>query len=311
MELTADTVADGSERRRTARRGLMIFFALVVVLEAVILTVIITTGNPLWIYALMWSVALSSIIARLVLREGFSDVSFRWGGRSTWWYVAFGFWFALVVGFVAWGAAWLTGIAEFGPQAQGLVASFVDGTSPVATFVVGLALSATVGTLFGMLSAAGEEIGWRGYMTIRMIDAGVPRPLLVSGIIWGCWHLPLIFAGIIFSEHPILLLAAVVFVVAATSMNYILSWVRLQTGSIWPCIVVHAAYNSIIQSAFMAATVGGAIWILGEVGIFVAAVLTVAAVLVCRRPWTMLRAPGEPMASMTVVPHADAPAVSQ
>jgi len=251
----------------------------------------------------MWTVALSSIIARLVLREGFSDISFRWGGRSTWWYIAFGFWFPLVVGVVAWGAAWLTGIAEFAPRNEGMVASFVDGSSPVATFVVSVALSATVGTLFGMLSAAGEEIGWRGYMTTRMIDAGVPRPLLVSGIIWGCWHLPVIFAGIIYPEHPIVLLGAVVFVVAATSMSYILSWVRLQTGSIWPAMVVHAAYNSIIQSSFMAATIGGAIWILGEVGIFVAVVITVAAVVICRRPWFMLRAPGEPMESATRSPR--------
>lgn len=264
------------------------------ILEAVVLATILATGNPLWIYALMWSVAISSIITRIVLREGFSDISFRFGGRSTWWYVGFGLWVPLVVGFVAWGAAWITGIADFVPQAAGMTASFADGSSAIATFAVTLVLAATtVGTLFNMLSAAGEEIGWRGYMTARMIDAGVPRPLLVSGIIWGLWHMPLIFVGIN-PERPIVLVAAIVFVVAATSMSYILNWVRLQTGSLWPVVVLHGAHNSITQTAFIAATDGGAFWILVEVGVLVAVVITISAVIVCRKPWAMLRTPDDP-----------------
>ncbi len=41
----------------------------------------------------------------------------------------------------------------------------------------------------------GEEFGWRSYLQQRLF---VGRPLLaaiVTGVIWGCWHLPLIFAG--------------------------------------------------------------------------------------------------------------------
>jgi uncharacterized protein len=73
--------------RRAARRGLAIYFALVVVLSGAIEAYIIM--NPelfgtLWVLALMWSPALASVIARLVLREGFSDVSFRFGGLRTW-----------------------------------------------------------------------------------------------------------------------------------------------------------------------------------------------------------------------------------
>jgi membrane protease YdiL (CAAX protease family) len=302
MEDTAGAGTDVVERRRAARCGLAVFFGLVIIFEAAVLATLIATGNPLWIYALMWSVAISSIVARLVLREGFSDVSFRWGGRATWWYIGFAFWFPLVVALVAWGITWLTGLAEFVPQATGLTASLVDGSSPLATFVVSVLLSATVGALVGAFTAAGEEIGWRGYMITRMIDAGVPRPLLVSGVVWGLWHLPLIFAGIIYADHPYVLLGAVVFVVSATSMNYVLSWVRLQTGSIWPPTLLHAAYNSITQSAFMAATVGGAVWIGGEVGIVLAAVLVLAAVIVCRCPWAMLRAPGEPIGSPSAAP---------
>ena len=38
--------------------------------------------------------------------------------------------------------------------------------------------------------------------------------------------------------------------VSATAAACVLARARLETGSIWPCVVLHAAYNSVIQSAF-------------------------------------------------------------
>ena len=290
-------------RRRNARRGLALFLALVVMFEAVFVIVLVSTGNLLWIFALMWSVALASVITRLVRREGFADVSFRFGGRRTWRYIAFGVVFAVVVGSIAYGIAWVTGLAPFEPPAVGLVASLAGRASPVVVFLVGLVLAATVGTVFGTLSAAGEEIGWRGYMLTRLIDAGWPYPVLASGLIWGVWHLPLVFTGAIYADHPSAFMAAAVFVVSAVGASFVLAWVRLQSGSIWPAIVLHAAYNSVIQSAFDPARAGeGSLWVGEEAGLLIAVVLVIAAVVVSRRPWRMLRAPGAPMERTAVVP---------
>ncbi len=44
--------------------------------------------------------------------------------------------------------------------------------------------------------AAGEEIGWHGYMLTRLVDAGVAKPILTSGLIWGLWHVPLILGEV-------------------------------------------------------------------------------------------------------------------
>src|SRR3712207_7188827 len=52
-----------------------------------------------------------------------------------------------------------------------------------------------VGMVVGLVLAAGEEIGWRGYMLTRLIDAGVPRPVFASGLIWALWHVPLVLGG--------------------------------------------------------------------------------------------------------------------
>ena len=67
--------------RHKARRGLAIFIAIVVPLSAIFEVLIIATGDFSWLIPLVWVPALASVVARLVLREGSSDVSFRLGGR--------------------------------------------------------------------------------------------------------------------------------------------------------------------------------------------------------------------------------------
>jgi hypothetical protein len=43
-----------SDTRRQARRGLALYFAIVVPLTAVFEAILIGTGNPLWVFTLMW-----------------------------------------------------------------------------------------------------------------------------------------------------------------------------------------------------------------------------------------------------------------
>jgi membrane protease YdiL (CAAX protease family) len=272
--------------RTRARRGLTVFFALVVVFEALCLLAMAATGSALWIYALMGSVALASVIARLVVRVGFRDVSFRLGGAASAVWSVVGLVVPLAVGALAFGTAWLTGLAPFAP--------------PPGGFWAGLLAACTVGLLINMVSAAGEEIGWRGYMLTRLIDAGVPRPVLVHAVIWGLWHLPLVFAGFIYVEHPVTVVAALVFMVSVVPMGFVLARIRLATGSVWPGVVAHGAYNSIIQGAFWpAAAAGGAsaaVWVGMEAGVLTAIALLIVAAVVCAGTWRYRRTPDEPMA---------------
>src|SRR5215207_9771429 len=242
----------------------------------------------------MFAPAAASVVSRLVLREGFADVSFRFGGRRTLKVILLALVFPIVIGLVAYGIAWATGPARFDPpQPTGLLASLVgDTASPVTIFVVLLALTATIGSIIGALSAAGEEIGWRGYMLTRLIDAGVPRPVLASGLIWGLWHVPLILAGVyVAGSSPVV--SAMLFMVMVTSFGFVFARMRLETGSIWPAIALHGAWNSIIQGAFdpvMGTGAGATLWV-GEAGILTALALVVAAVIFSRGHWTIRRVP--------------------
>jgi membrane protease YdiL (CAAX protease family) len=265
------------ELRRTARRGLVIYFAAIIVLSGAVEAYIVfnpaTVGTM--ILPLMLTPALASVIARLVLREGFSDVSFRFGGRRTLRWYAIGLGMPLVVGAVAYGAGWLTGLVGF----QG------DAT----TVLLQLAYAATVATFVSLLGTTGEEVGWRGYMLTRLIDAGTPRPVLVSGLIWAAWHLPLIFAGV-YAAGSNRVLSAVLFVAAVLSISLVLSRMRLETGSVWPVVYAHAAWNSIIQGPFDRATTGpdAALWT-GESGVLVVVALAAFALVLSRGPWSYVR----------------------
>ncbi len=101
------------DAQRQARRGLSVFFAIVVPLTAVFQVIIISTGNSSWFLALMWSPAVASVVARLVLREGFADVSFRLGGRREWKAIGLALIFPIVIGLIAYGVAWVTGLVRF------------------------------------------------------------------------------------------------------------------------------------------------------------------------------------------------------
>jgi uncharacterized protein len=266
--------------RKAARRGLAVYLGLVVVLSALFEGLIISTGvMGVWLLPLMCTPAAASVVARLVLREGFSDVSFRFGGLRTLPWYALGLGVPLAVGTLAYGAAWLTGLLGF----QG----------GAVAFLVGLASAATWMAVLGFLLTAGEEIGWRGYMLTRLIDAGVPRPVLASGLIWGLWHTPLILAGM-YAAGSWPVVSTVLFMVQITSTGFVIARMRLETGSIWPAIAQHGAWNSIIQGPFDLATkssgAGATLWV-GEEGILVAITMVVAAVIFSRGHWTIRRVP--------------------
>jgi hypothetical protein len=65
--------------------------------------------------------------------------------------------------------------------------------------------------------------------------------------------------------------------ITVLSVGAILAWIRLETGSIWPCIMVHAAWNALINAGFTFAMQNAAenIWI-GEAGILVVTTLILA-----------------------------------
>jgi membrane protease YdiL (CAAX protease family) len=287
-------VPSASARADEARKGLLVFFALVALGSGVFQGLILRSGKPIgespWlVYALMWTPGAASVVARLVFREGFRDVSFRVGGAAGWRAIGLAWLLPAAVGAFAYGLAWGTGLATFSvpllPQLG------LDAFAAPVRFALLLGLALTLVTLLSILSAAGEEIGWRGYLLTRLADAEVPRPVLVSSLVWGAWHLPLVLSGQ-YAAGENRALSAGLFLVSVVGIGFVISWLRLSTGSVWPAVVLHGAWNAVIQGAFDTSTKGPSPWV-GESGVLVAAAVLASAFLLARRSYGARRAPGE------------------
>jgi len=282
--------------RQTARRGLVLYFAFLVVGSAFFEWKILQTGQPidqlpLLITALMYVPAVSSVAARLILREGFGDVSFRMRGRDTGWSLRLAWGYPIAVGLVSYGIAWATGLAHFQQPLSPRSHLYVDAAMP--NLLASLLLTSSLGAAVACLATFGEEVGWRGYMLTRLITAQVPRPVFVSGVIWALWHVPLILSGQ-YTAGTNRWLASGLFVIGVLADAYLVAYLRLRSGSIWPSVFMHGAWNAIIQGTFDGATAGASSAV-GESGWLTVTAALAFVAIVTRGVWTFERRPGEPL----------------
>ncbi|MGH9621536.1 MAG: CPBP family intramembrane glutamic endopeptidase [Bryobacteraceae bacterium] len=273
------------DSKRKARSGLTIFFAVLIAGSVYFEHKILVLGGSIQnhlgvILGLVWWVTVSSVVARLVLRESPRDVSFRWGGSRGTRAMAIATAMPLVVGFIAYGIAWSAGLANFrGPDLSRAVLGmhFTLAANPLVRFSQCLGVMLVLGALDTCKYTAGEEIGWRGYMLTRLVDSGVKAPILISGLVWGLWHAPLIISGqYAAGPHPIW--SACLFLAGIVAGGYVFAWLRLSSGSIWPCIWGHGVWNAVIQGAFDRSTSGRNLWV-GESGALTAAALILFAIV--------------------------------
>jgi membrane protease YdiL (CAAX protease family) len=141
-------------------------------------------------------------------------------------------------------------------------------------------LLATLGVIGSMANALGEEIGWRGFLLPRLTSQfGFTFGCFINGLIWAVWHYP----GLLWSDYnadtnPKYALAC--FTCMVTAMAFVMGWLRLKSGSLWPCAMLHASHNLFIQAVFdeMTAPAGRALYYTTEFGCGL--VLTIGAVAV-------------------------------
>ncbi len=199
---------------------------------------------PWWVvFVAAWGPGIAALLIRgPLLREGFGDSGlFRLGS-------GFGAWEAYPV------ALLLTAAATIGATAMGIAAgAFQLEWSPwrgllspdlIVRWVsdhfglAGLLASFIVVPLVPVL-AVGEEIGWRDYLVPRLLPLGQVAAFLISGVIWAAWHLPynLVFG---FNKGLEGLPLFALFIVLFGALQ---ARLRLTSGSVWPCAILHAASN--------------------------------------------------------------------
>ncbi|MEF9873907.1 MULTISPECIES: CPBP family intramembrane glutamic endopeptidase [Micrococcaceae] len=158
----------------------------------------------------------------------------------------------------------------------------VSGQEGPTIYLLGQAGLIVVAGLMNSLFALGEEIGWRGWLWIRLQPYGQLVSILVSGVVWGIWHAPLVLLGY---NYPMATGAWGVMAMCGmcTVFGAFLGWLRTYSDSVWPAALAHGAFNASVGlvSLFMvmgvpldatkASIMGWSGWILP--GIVIAAML--------------------------------------
>jgi len=183
---------------------------------------------------------------------------------------------------IAYGLVWAARLAGWNSEFVGLAAQELGlrGLPRWASLVLCLVLMATGGVIENLSTTLGEEIGWRGFLVPELAkEMSFTRVAVVSGLIWAAWHSPLT----LFADYNVgtnrwyaLLCSSI----TCVSVSFMLAWIRLKSGSIWPAALLHASHNLFLPVVFdnLIRNIGPTFWYTTEFGAAVAATSAVCAV---------------------------------
>ena len=121
--------------------------------------------------------------------------------------------------------------------------------------------------------------GWRGWLLPKLMPLGAGPAVLISGVIWGLWHAPLILLGYNYPTAPgwlaVLSMCGMCIVVGG-----VFGWLRIRSGSVWPAALAHGAFNAAAGLSLLVVAAGDIVdptqaTILGWSGWIVPALLVV------------------------------------
>ena len=252
-----------------------VFTVLVLVLAVTAALSIKALGLTPPLALVVWSStpALATVIMLLVVtregrsRQGWRSLGVHRLGLRLWWIAIFG---TLLITVVASAVVWLT------PLASVVVPAF-GGISPIISWLVFQVIV--------LVLSLSEEIGIRGYLLPKLLPMGRKRALLVSGLVWATWHMPLIFLT---SFLPVgnKLIAIPLFYTTVIAASFYYGYLRIYSGSVWPSTIAHTVHNaawgpmSLLTVTAYPVLVNN--YLVGDFGILIAVGAAVAAVLVGR-----------------------------
>lgn len=274
---------------RAAGRAIGTFLVLLFLFSAVADALIVHVHKepPMLDRLLMWCPGAAALVTCSLHRLPLATLGWRW--PSTRW-LAIAYAIPLLYAFPVYGAAW-SSIA--GSLTPGIFLNTTAGqygfeSRPgLATTLVGVPLLATVGVLASVTWALGEELGWRGFLLPRLTERiGFKGAALASGLIWAAWHYPALLWGE-YNAGTDPAYAIGCFTCMAVAMAFVLGWLRLHSASVWPCALLHASHNVVIQGILdpLTSDVGTSRLVTTEFGFGLALAIGItAAIVLIRRP---------------------------
>jgi len=237
---------------RYDNKALITFFTLVIILSLAAETYIVM-GGPDWMYlVLMWTPAFSAIIAsvvairehreKLALKSVITGLGIR---KCRIRYILLAVLIPLIYLLIPYMIYWKTHPDNFGYTGVALHLVLKDCLPMMV-----------IGIIPNIISAMGEEIGWRGYMLPALTKrSNLVKALIISGLFWACWHLPLLAFGDYMTGAPVWYKLPA-FVLCILPVGIIIGGLTYLSRSVWPAAFLHAAHNNFDQAVFGVITRG-------------------------------------------------------
>jgi membrane protease YdiL (CAAX protease family) len=277
-----------SEARRS-RAQVLLYLLLVFAFSSVFYFLILRAhslggGGGLYVAGIMWCPALAAMATLKLNRRPLSELGWKWPQAR---YAIMSWYIPLLYATIAYVIVWSSGLGGFPnlETMQQLVSRMGLRTSPAVSTVVYVLLVGSFGLIQSLARALGEEIGWRGFLVPELFKTmGFTSTALISGVVWSCWHYPILIWGDYNAGTPTWY-GLTCFTVMVVAISFVFAWMRLKSGSLWTGAMLHASHNLYVQGIFTPLTrnTGKTAWYIDEFGAALPLVAVAFAVYFWRR----------------------------
>ena len=151
----------------------------------------------------------------------------------------------LAVTAASFGLAAAVGVVRFPGVGRGLSDGLLDVAVVTAIFTVVL---------------LGEEIGWRGFLLLRLRElTSGKRAAVLTGACHAVFHVPLLTLTTSYQSEGSRWIVVPMVLVTLTLAGVWYGWLRFRSGSIWSVSLSHSAFNSFMEAAAGVAIAGSAV----------------------------------------------------
>ncbi|MEY2479288.1 MAG: protease family protein [Verrucomicrobiota bacterium] len=242
------------------------------------------SGNLLYVTGAMWSPGLAAFATKKIFGESVRDLPWKWGNAR---YAWLGYLIPIAYALPVYLIVWFSGLGGFDMSILSKTAEQFGWSTfpPALTVALFVLFTATLGMIGKLSRALGEEIGWRGFLVPELSKVvGFPMVGIISGLMWAVYHFPiLLFAD--YNKGAPAWYSVTCFTIMVVADSFILAWLTLRSGSLWPAAIFHASHNLFIQSIFTPLTrdTGPTKYIIDEFGIGLVITITIGAIITYRR----------------------------
>lgn len=205
----------------------------------------------------MGAPSIAHVLTRMITREGWRNtfLFFKLRKEWPWWLVA---WLAPGVLSIVGALVFFVLFPQYYDSDLGMVHQLLEmqaeqagqpvpNVNPWTIVLSQTVLGIVLAPLLNGIPTFGEEFGWRGYLQWKLMPLGTRKAVLLTGVIWGVWHWPVIAMGYNYGSDytgaP--WLGFLMMVWFCVVVGALFSWTTARAGSVWPAVIGHGAINGI------------------------------------------------------------------